>query len=446
MTFPRVYLVKQDLPDRKLRDISGTVREQLEQAGLASRVRPGASIAIGAGSRGIANIDVILRAVVRYWKDHGAKPFIFPAMGSHGAATAEGQASVLAHYGIDETAMGCPIVSSLDVVPMGRTPEGIETFLDKQAFESDGVMLVGRVKWHTDFSGAIESGLAKMTAIGVGKLAGARQYHAFGHRIGLERVIRSVYRQIAASGKIVGGLVILEDANHSTAGVAALTLENLIEEEEKLLALVKSWKARIPVESLDVLIVDEIGKNFSGAGMDTKVVNRSIFGEYNPFPGAPVVDRIFVRGLNENSYGNAVGMGLADIVCDRLLRRVDWHATYINSLTACTPAGVRTPIHFPSDCECLERIAATTGRLEPSTVTYGWIANSMNMSLFGFSENLLPEVGRNPALEVLAGPLDFEFDGDGNLANLEEFAARKLRVVAELPSEPRASQTEVRAK
>jgi hypothetical protein len=422
--FSPLYIVKQNLPDRGLSDIPGAVRAQLETAAFAARVKPGARIAIGAGSRGIANIDVILRAAVDYWKDHGAKPFIFPAMGSHGAATAEGQASVLAHYGIHEAAMGCPIVSSLDVVSTGPTPEGIETFLDKHAFESDGVMLVGRVKWHTDFSGAIESGLAKMTAIGVGKLAGARQYHAFGHHAGLEKVIRSVYRQVAASGKILGGLAILEDANHSTARVAALATEHLIEEEEKLLALVKSWKARIPVEALDVLIVDEAGKNFSGAGMDTKVINRGILGERNPFSGAPLIDRIFLRGLSEHSYGNAVGIGLADIVSDRLLGSTDWQATYINSLTACTPTAVRTPIHFPTDRECLERIAPTTGRLDLADVTFGWMANSMDLSLFAISENLLPEIRKNPALEIDSGPFEFEFDANGNLSSLEKFAAR----------------------
>jgi hypothetical protein len=174
-------------------------------------------VALGVGSRGIANLASIVRAVVDYWKSQGCAPFIFPAMGSHGAATAEGQADVLAHYGIHEAGMGCPIVSALDVVSLGKTAEGIEAFMDRNAFESGGVMMIGRVKWHTDFSGAIESGLFKMMAIGLGKFAGAQRYHTYAYKLGLEQVIRSVGRQVLTSGKILGGLAILEDANHNTA-------------------------------------------------------------------------------------------------------------------------------------------------------------------------------------------------------------------------------------
>ena len=269
MNFPRICLVRQDLTDRSLKDIPGEVRSQLEQADFAGRVRAGGRIAIGAGSRGIANIAAIVRAVVEYWHAHGCKPFVFPAMGSHGSATAEGQAEVLAGYGITESAMGCPIISSLEVVPTGLTPEGIETFMDRQAFESDGVMLVGRVKWHTDFTGKTESGLVKMAAIGAGKLAGAHQYHVAGVSLGLERVIRSAFRQVARSGKLLGGLAILEDARHGTARVAALPTEVLEEREAELLEQVKSWMARIPVDFLDLLIVDQMGKSISGTGIRT---------------------------------------------------------------------------------------------------------------------------------------------------------------------------------
>ncbi len=226
------------------------------------------------------------------------RPFIFPAMGSHGAATAEGQADVLAHYGIIEATMGCPVVSSLEVVSLGRTPDGIEAFMDRNAFESDGVMLVGRVKWHTDFAGKIESGLFKMMAIGLGKFAGAQRYHTYAYKLGLEHVICSIGRQVLASGKILGGLAILEDAHHSTAQVTAVPVEVMEQKEEELLRLVKSWMGRIPLD-LDVLILDEIGKNISGAGMDTKVVNRGVYGEYNPWPGAPRIERIFIRGLSD---------------------------------------------------------------------------------------------------------------------------------------------------
>src|SRR5207244_10224845 len=196
---------------------------------------------IGVGSRGIANIATIVRSVVDYWKQQGCRPFIFPAMGSHGAATAEGQADVLAHYGIHEATMGCPIVSALEVVPLGKTAEGIEAFMDRSAYESDGVMLVGRVKAHTDFAGKIESGLFKMMAIGLGKFAGAQRYHTYAYKLGLEQVIRSVGRQVLASGKILGGLAILEDAHHNTAQLTAVPVESMEQREEELLSLAKSW-------------------------------------------------------------------------------------------------------------------------------------------------------------------------------------------------------------
>lgn len=341
-------------------------------------------------------------------------------MGSHGGGTAEGQAEVLAHFGIDAASMGCPLVSSLDVVSTGRTPEGIETFMDRNAFESDGVMLVARVKWHTDFSGQVESGLCKMSAIGIGKLAGAQQYHAFGLRLGLDRVIRSVFHQVAGSGKILGGLAILEDAGHSTAQLAALPIEDLVEREAQLLELVKSWRARIPVDSLDVLIVDKIGKHISGTGMDTQIVNRSIHGHCNCFPNAPFIQRLFARDLDDLSYGNAVGMGMADIISDRLLKKIDWNATYLNSLTASATAGSRTPIHFPTDRECLEKIALTVGKLDTKEVTIGWLANTMELRWLGLSENLLTEVKRNTKLEIVSPALDLQFDSQGNLPCLTE--------------------------
>ena len=256
------------------------------QSGFAARLKPGSRVAIGVGSRGIHNIATIVRSAVGYWKDQGMRPFLFPAMGSHGAASAEGQAEVLAHYGIIEETMGCPVVSRLDVVSLGKTADGIEAFMDKQAYDSDGVMLVGRVKWHTDFAGKIESGLFKMMAIGLGKFAGAQRYHAYAYRLGLEHVIRSIGRQVLASGKILGGLAILEDANHNTAKLDAVPVEQMEQREEENLALVKSWMARVPFD-LDILMLDEIGKNISGAGMDTKVVNRGVNGEYNPWPNTP---------------------------------------------------------------------------------------------------------------------------------------------------------------
>jgi hypothetical protein len=419
----RLLYVRQNFPDRRLADIPGEVHKQLSASGFGANLRPGARIALGVGSRGIRNIATIVRAVVDYWKSRSFQPFIFPAMGSHGAATAEGQADVLAHLGVHEATMGCPVISQLEVVSLGKTADGIEAFLDQTAYDSDGVFLIGRVKWHTDFSGEIESGLFKMMAIGLGKFAGAQRYHTYAYSLGLEHVIRSVGNQVLKSGKILGGLAIMEDANHNTAQLTAVPVEGMERREEELLRVCKSWMGKIPVPELDILIIDEIGKIFSGAGMDTKVVNRSVQGAYNPWPGTPKIHRIFLRDLSSESYGNGVGLGMADIMHRRLLDKIDWNPTRINSLTASTPAAIRTPIHFDSDRECLERIAPTVGKLDLSQVTYAWIPNSLDIRHLAMSENLRTQIEATPHLEILSGPHGLEFDARGDLQNLATHAA-----------------------
>jgi hypothetical protein len=414
MALPRMLMVRQNFPDRRLSDIPGTVQKELSQADFGSRLKPGATVAIGIGSRGISNIATIARSIVSFWKSRGMNPFIFPAMGSHGAATAEGQADVLAHYGIIEETMGCPVRSSLEVIPLGRTSEGIDVFLDKHASESDGVMLLGRIKQHTDFAGKIESGLFKMMGIGLGKWAGARNYHTYAYRLGLEQVIRAVGAQVLGSGKILGGLAILEDAYHNTAKLVAIPVERMLETEEELQALVKTWAPSLPCD-LDLLMIDEIGKHISGAGMDTKVVNRGTQGEYNPWPNTPRIERIFLRDLSDTSYGNGVGLGLSDIVHDRLVAKLDPNPTWINALTASTPSAAKLPIHFATDRECIERISATVGKHDLATVRIGWIQNTLELALIGLSENLRNEIRANPRLEIIEETHDLPFDREGNL-------------------------------
>ena len=413
MQFPRLLVVRQKFPDRRIADVPAAVREQLAASGFAGRLKPGARVAIGVGSRGINNIARIVYSTVQYWKEQGMQPFLFPAMGSHGAANAAGQAEVLSSYGITEASMGCPVISQLEVVSLGKTSDGIEAFMDKVAYDADGVMLIGRVKWHTDFAGKIESGLFKMMAIGLGKFAGAQRYHTYAYNLGLEHVIRSVGRQVLKSGKILGGLAVLEDAYHNTGKIDAVPVEAMEAREEENLALVKTWMAKIPMD-LDILIMDEIGKNISGAGMDTKVANRGVMGEYNPWPNTPKFQRIFVRNLSEHTYDSAVGMGMADVVTDRLVNRINWEPTWINSLTANTPAAIRTPIHFPTDLECLKRIAPTVGKLELDAVTYGWIRNTMELTRIALSENTRAAVEANSQLEI-ESTIDLDFDTTGNL-------------------------------
>ena len=407
--------VRQHLPHRKLDDIPAAVCRELTQCAFPSRLKPGSRIAIGVGSRGISNLIEIVRSVVDFFRASGADPFIFPAMGSHGAATAAGQAMVLAHYGIDEASMGCPVVSSFEVVSLGRTAEGIETFAGKDAWQSDGIFLINRVKWHTSFAGSIESGVSKMMALGLGKIEGARTCHGHARSLGMEAVIRSVATHLLTSGKILGGLGILEDAHHDTGQVTALPADGLIEREGELLCLAKSWMARIPVPFLDILIVDEIGKNISGTGMDFKVVNRGVHGQYNPWPNTPQIQRIFIRGLSDLSYGNAVGIGLADVIHDRVLEKIDVNAGRINAMTSGSLAAVRTPLHFSSDRESIELLMPTVGKFDPAEITMGWIRNTLELGTLALSENLEEEIRKNPMLEIAGPAFNLEFDAQGNL-------------------------------
>ena len=428
MRMQKLVPVLQRFPSRALADVAAAVREQMEAAAWTRRVPAGSRIAVGVGSRGIRNIDVIAKAVVEFWKSRGVQPFIVPVMGSHGAATAQGQADVLAHYGIDESTMGVPVESSLEVVRVGTTPEGIEVSMDRRALESDGVMLCGRVKWHTDFEGSLESGIHKMMAIGLGKWEGAKRYHSWALKIGMGQVIRSVGSAVLATGKMLGGLAILEDAYHDTAEVHALGADNMAEREEGLLRRVKGWKPNLPVSEVDLLILDEIGKDISGAGMDTKVVNRGGGHGPNTWQGVPTVHRIFIRDLSGNTYGNAIGMGLADVAHDRLVKKVDFQATWINALTSSVTSPGFTPLHFATDRECLERVLPTCGKLDPGACSILWIRNTLDLSYLLASENLLEELAANDSISLQGEAAALPFDRSGDL--ISPFEASTARHTA----------------
>jgi hypothetical protein len=402
--------IRQIFPHRGIADIPATLRSELEASGLAASLPPHSRIAIGAGSRGISNLSLIVRGVVDYFTAAGHRPFIFPAMGSHGAGTTEGQASVLAHYGIDEATMGCPVLSTFDIVSLGRTPEGIEAFAGREAWESDAIFPVSRVKWHTSFAGVIESGVSKMLAIGIGKREGATSVHGHGRNMGMETAIRSVASHILATGKVLGGLAILEDAFHDTAKLAVLPAAGLIAREEELLRTVKTWMVKIPLKAVDVLIVDEIGKNISGTGMDLKIVNRGTAAQCNLWPDTTRVERIFVRDLSPLSYGNAVGIGVADVLHDRMIPKIDVNAGRVNAVTSGSLALVRTPLHCATDRECFELVAKTVGKFDLKDVTVAWIRNTLDLERLAVSENLREEVAANPALEITGPPFAMQFD------------------------------------
>ena len=394
--------VRQNFPHRSLSGIPAAVRREMDS--FPHKLPKGSRIAIGVGSRGIANIAEIVKAVADYWISQGMRPFLFPAMGSHGGGTAEGQASILAHYGIE------PVVSTLDVVSVGRTELGIEVFAGRDAWESDGIFVVARVKWHTSFAGALESGVAKMMAIGMGKQAGAQSVHSAARTHGMEAAIRSAATKLIGTGHIVGGLAILEDAYHDTAQLAALPAADLIAREEVLLKTVKSWMGRLPVPAVDVLVIDEIGKTISGTGMDLKVVNRGVAAQYNHWPDTPRVERIFIRDLSPLSYGNAVGIGAADVIHDRVVEKMDVNAGRVNAVTSGSLALVRIPLHFPSDRECFEVAASTVGKPDRRDVTVAWIRNTLELGELALSENLIAQARENPALEIDRTPFSMQFD------------------------------------
>lgn len=414
MRLQKLIPVRQQFPERKLPDVREGTLEAMRAAAWTAAVKPSARIAIGVGSRGISNIDVMAKAVVDFWIERGCQPFIIPVMGSHGGASAEGQANVLAHYGISEATMGVPVVSSLDVVQIGETPEGIAVSMDRHAYEADGVMLLSRVKWHTSFEGKIESGVHKMMAIGLGKWEGAKRYHSFALRLGLEQVIRSVGKVVLDTGRMLGGLAILEDAHHNTAEVHALGAKGMLEEEEELLARTKSRKAGLPFKEIDLLIIDELGKNISGTGNDTKVMNRGLLGR-NTLPGMVKIQRVFTRDLTPESGGNATGIGLCDVISDRLYDKIDFPATWVNAFTSSILLSTMCPPHFADDKTCVEKIIMTCGKLDPYECSIARIRNTMELGEFEISEALLPEIADNPDIAVIGEAHELGFDATGTL-------------------------------
>ena len=414
MRLQKLIPVRQRFPVRRLPDVREGTLDVMRGAAWTSAVKPGARIAVGVGSRGISNIAVMTKAVVDFWLERSCRPFIIPVMGSHGGASSEGQAQVLEHYGISEATMGVPVVSSLDVVQIGQTPEGIAVSMDRQAYESDGVVLLSRVKWHTSFEGKLESGVHKMMAIGLGKWEGAKRYHAFALRLGMEPVIRSVGKVVLDTGRMLGGLAILEDAHHNTAEVHALGADGMAQQEEVLLERTKSWKAGLPFREIDLLIIDEMGKNISGTGSDTKVMNRGLLGR-NTLPGMVKIQRVFTRDLTPESGGNATGIGLCDVISDQLYDKIDFPATWVNAFTSSILLSTMCPPHFPDDRTCIEKIIMTCGKLDSYECSIARIRNTMELGEFEISEALLPEIAGNPDVEVIGDPHALEYDSRGML-------------------------------
>ena len=414
MALPRMLRVRQTFPRPRVEDIPRAVAEALDRA--RPPIRRGDTVAVGAGSRGIADIAVIVGATVRWLQDQGARPFIVPAMGSHGGGTAEGQVSVLEHYGITEAAMGCPIRATMDVVQVGEAL-GLPVWLDRYAAEADWIGLVNRIKPHTDFKGSIESGLFKMMTIGLGKHRGAIQAHRANIHHGYETVITAVGREMLARARIAFGLGVVENGYDETARIEAFTAATMEEGERRLLEDARKWMARLPFSPLDVLIVEEMGKNISGAGMDTNVIGRPS-NPHEPFPADPRILWIVVLDLTEESYGNATGLGNADFTTRRLVDKIDMKATLVNCITACAPNGAKIPATYDTDREAIETALGCIGLTPPERARVIRIRNTLRLGEIEVSEVFEPEIARRPDLTVVGAAAPLAFDAAGRLRPL----------------------------
>jgi hypothetical protein len=413
MALPKMIRVRQTFPRPRVADIPTAVTQTLGAAAL--RVKPGDTVAVGAGSRGIANIDVIVGATVRWLKDLGARPFVFPAMGSHGGGTAEGQLSVLDHYGITEATMGCPVRATMEVVQVGEAL-GLPVWLDKLAAEADWIGIVNRVKPHTDFKGSIESGLFKMMTIGLGKHKGAIQYHRANIHHGYETVITSVGREMLAKARIGFGVGIVENGYDETAVVEAFAPEALESGERRLLKSAREWMARLPFSPIDVLIVEEMGKNISGSGMDTNVIGRPS-NPHEPFPNDPKILWIVTLDLTEESYGNAVGIGNADFTTRRLVDKIDMKPTLINAITACAPGGAKVPATFDTDREAVETALSCIGLTSPDKARVIRIKNTLMLGQIDVSEAYAAEIAKRPDLTPIGDASPLPFDAAGRIVS-----------------------------
>jgi hypothetical protein len=411
MAFPKMFRVKQELQGPMLADIPAAVRETMRNLKLADRVKPGQTVAITSGSRGVANIDRITKAVVDELKTLGLKPFICPTMGSHGEATAEGQLKILEHYGITEATMGCPMKSSMEVVEIGKV-KGTTVFCDKNAWGADHIVVIGRVKTHTDFDGEIESGLYKMMAIGLGKQHGAENYHRAGHHYSYAEIFPLVGQAVLDSGHVLFGLGIVENGHDQTAKVQAILPKDFAPAEKALLKEAKAWMARLPFDALDVLIVDELGKNISGAGMDPNVIGRA---SVQKPAGKPHIRILFVRDITPEAEGNAIGVGFAEMTTKRLVRKINYAAMHMNAITSGVAEAAKVPMAFDTDRQAIEIALGMIGLTTPEQARAVRIKNTLHLTEIDCSEALLAEVKAHKRLTPATAPAAMTFDAQGNL-------------------------------
>jgi hypothetical protein len=419
--FPKIFRVRQSFEGPRLEDVAGAVDAELRRLHLDRTVRPGHSVAVTAGSRGIAHIVAILRAVVRHLGNLGARPFLVPAMGNHGGGTAEGQRRLLESYGITEPAVGCPIRSSVETIVVCRAAEGFPVHFDRHAMEADHVLVCNRIRPHTSFAGPIESGLMKMLLVGLGKGEGAAIYHRAIQDYSFEQIVRSVAGEVLKRCNILAGLAILENAYDETALVEGVAPADFERREVELLLLARQWMPRLPFGRVDVLLIDQIGKNFSGIGVDSNVVGRK-FDEHKAVEDEyPKVKRIALRGLSPQSHGNAIGIGIVEFCRSRLLRDADMAATRLNVLTSGRIAAAMCPLDYETDRQMLEAALGTIGLVQPQDARLLWIPNTLRLAEVECSAAYLDEARGRSDLAILTRPRPLPLDAAGNLPEWEDW-------------------------
>ena len=408
--FPRMIKISQQFPSEELADVPAVLRNELAASGQLDRIKPGMRIAIAVGSRGVAQIPALVRTTVEEVKKSGGVPFVFPAMGSHGGATDEGQADVLAHLGITEQSIGCPIVSSMEVVEISRLPNGLPVYVDKNAYNSDGIVLINRIKPHTAFRGPNESGLVKMIAIGLGKQKGAETCHSYGFKH-MAAHVPAMAREAIAKAPILFGIGTVENAYDHVAKIVVVGADNLIEADKKLLVEAKAAMPSIGFSPIDVLVIDEIGKDISGDGMDPNITGRYP----TPYPtGGPEVTKMVVLDLTEKTNGNANGVGSADFTTRRLVNKADFKAMYANGITSTVVRPTAIPMTLDNDSEAIRAAVKTSNAPDFSKVRLVRIKNTLHLGEFMISESLLDEARAMPNVTILSDPFEMKFDAEGN--------------------------------
>jgi hypothetical protein len=415
MNLPDMIRVRKTFSTQAVTDIASEVAPQFEKLDLRNRARRGASVAVGCSSRGIANYNTIVKATVDCLSRAGLEPFLFPAMGSHGAATAQGQKSVLEGYGITESFIGAPIRSSLETVQVGETDDQVPVFVDRIASEADHIVLVNRIKPHTDFEHEFESGLLKMMAIGLGKEHGATIYHRAIMTYGYPRVLSSVARQVLDTGKIICGVGIVENGYAQTARIRVLGADEIITEEKVLLEEARLLSPALPFEDVDVLIIDEMGKDISGTGFDTKVVGRILMPLISREPESPRVKRIVVCDLTSKSQGNADGVGMADFVTKTLVDKIDFDALHVNALAGGEPERAKIPMTLDNTEKAVQSAIESVGLIPVNELKVIRIKNTLKLDVIEVSSAYRDEIEGRLDLETLSEAQPMRFDDNGNL-------------------------------